>query len=278
TNPQNKPDTETIVTALLPNNETNSTTDNPSASTVDPPSQTPNPPVQPPVNSTTVDSPQPSTGNPALDAIAERVAWMQSHNLPTCAYATVQSATPSTFVIEGFAPTADPFWTLHDEFQTRFGTEPDIGVRLIKEAQCPVLDFLSRLDPDRSRSPFLSLDKTVLKSGEPIRGLVEGIGSREVWLFLVDSEGAIYDLSGRLVPEGSGRSSFSVALRPNDPDPGEQLVPQMIVAVATDGALSAARSAPGANANDVLPQVAAELRSTGRDGAAAVGYFRFSGD
>ncbi|MBM7068841.1 serine/threonine-protein kinase [Actibacterium sp. 188UL27-1] len=211
-----------------------------------------------------------------LAIIGNRVEWMRRYTLPSCVYASVLSATPSSFAIEGYATSDKPFWTLLADFQKAHGIEPDIGVRIVKPSQCPVIEFLKGLDPDRSKAPTLTLDKTVLKSREPIRGNVSQIGDREIWLMLVDAQGGIYDLSGLLKPQDDGSADFALSLRPNTRGADDGLVPQLIVAVATDTSIDNAKAPPGTPADVLMGLIKTELRSKGIEATAAAGYFRFT--
>ena len=231
--------------------------------------QEPNPAVE-------VDTPNPPEQPNTLSVIGDRVTWMRNYPLHSCVYDSVLSATPTSIAIEGYAPSADPFWKLLTEFEQAHGTEPDIGVRLIKPSQCSVISFLKGLDPDRSKAPTLTLDKTVLKSGEPIRGTVDKIDGREIWLMLVDAQGGIYDLSARLKPEEDGSAAFALALRPNTRGADDGLVPQMIIAVATDQAIINAKAPPGTPADVLMGLVVTELQDKNIEATAAVGYFRFA--
>lgn len=221
------------------------------------------------------DDPPPKVVKSDLDKIGERIEWVKDYPLPTCVHAAILGATTESFAIEGYATSADPFWQLLRDFESAHGTEPDIGVRLIKSSQCSLIGFLKDMVDSPESSPRLSLDKDVLKSGEPIRGRVELINGRTIWLLLVDAQGGTYDLSSRLRPQEDGTATFALALRPNALGGADELVPQMIVAVASNAPIANAAAPPGTPSTVLLPLVQTELRNKGTTAAAAVGYFRF---
>jgi serine/threonine protein kinase len=222
-----------------------------------------------------VEAPTPQIVKSDLVKIGERIEWVKDYPLPTCVHAAILGATTESFAIEGYAISADPFWQLLRDFEAAHGTEPDIGVRLIKSSQCSVIGFLKDMVDSTESSPRLSLDKDVLKSGEPIRGRVELINGRTIWLLLVDAQGGTYDLSSRLRPQEDGTATFALALRPNTLGGADELVPQMIVAVASNAPIANAAAPPGTPSTVLMPLVQTELRNKGTTAAAAVGYFRF---
>jgi serine/threonine protein kinase len=228
------------------------------------------PPLETPPADETAD-----TGGDFISKIGERIKWVQDYPLTSCVLAEVMAVTPTSFAIEGYATSADPFWQLLTDFEAAHGTEPDIGVRLIKSSQCAVIRLLKGLSGRGGQSPKLSLDKDVLKSGEPIRGRVEQIADRNIWLMLVDAQGGTYDLSSRLKPQDDGSATFALALRPNTTGGPDELVPQMIVAVASDKPIANAKAPPGTPADVLIALVETELRNENVTASAAVSYFRF---
>ncbi len=161
------------------------------------------------------------------------------------------------------------------DFRAAHGVEPDITVRLIDDSQCSVVNFLKAQSESGAAQPKLALDKDVLKSDEAIRGTIEGINGRDAWLMLVDAQGATYDLSAIMRDRPDGTTSFALKLRPNTPNAVGDLVPQMIVVVATDEPLQSAKVPSGTTAESLLPIVSGELTSRGLAAGAAVAYFRF---
>ena len=210
-----------------------------------------------------------------LDAVGARIEWLRNYELPSCVYTSILGVTPTSFEIEGFATSVDPFWQLLTDFREAHGTEPEIGVRLIKDSQCAVVNFLKSVAGSDATAPRLTLDKDVLRSGEAIRGRVEQINGRPIWLMLVDAQGGTYDLSSRLKPQEDGTATFALGLRPNALTAGDELVPQMILAVATDAPLDSVAVPAGTTSESLMPIVQGEISSKGERAAATVGYFRF---
>ncbi len=219
--------------------------------------------------------PAPPKENTELAEVGRRIDWLRAFQNPPCVQTSIINATPERIEIEGFATSVEPFVGLLSGYRSEFGNEPDINVRLIDKSQCAVVDFLASLNQNGAEVPKLVLDKDVLKSGDPIRGTIDGINGRSIWLMLIDAQGATYDLTSILRPKPDGTAGFGLALKPNAPNAAGALVPQMIVVVATEEPLLSVKVPSGTTAESLLPIVQGELASRSLVAAAAAGYFRF---
>ena len=110
-----------------------------------------------------------AAANP-LAEIDRQLAWVSAYDAGECVHFSPLASTDGKASIEGFGMRVEPFAEMVNDFKLEFGTEPNIGVRLINDTQCPVLDFMNGLSENRGVTPSLILDNTsdVLKSG---RGL-----------------------------------------------------------------------------------------------------------
>ncbi len=238
------------------------------------PAPEPTPTPAPAPEPAPVPEPAPPTENTELAEVGRRIDWLRAFQNPPCVQTSIINATPERIEIEGFATSVEPFVGLLSGYRSEFGDEPDINVRPINKSQCAVVDFLASLNQNGADVPKLVLDKDVLKSGEPIRGTIDGINGRSIWLMLIAANGDIYDLTSRLRPKPDGTASFGLALRPA-PNEAGTLGPQMIVVIATDEPLLSVKVPSGTTAESLFPIVQGELASRSLAAAAAAVYFRF---
>ncbi|MDO5603704.1 MAG: serine/threonine-protein kinase [Paracoccus sp. (in: a-proteobacteria)] len=216
----------------------------------------------------------PLAGLPARDG-ATRAGFLGDYALPDCVLARRIEAGAEAGRIGVFAQ-ALPFageGALLDAYAEQFGARPAVVSQPVTAAQCPVLDFTGALSGRDEAPPAMVIDSTELRSGGAVIGRVSGTAGRSLWLFLVSSRGAVYDLSPRLRAEADGSFTFEVgmALPEGDTEPA----PQLLVAVASRGPLiAAAAAADGADAGALLPRVLAEMAGAG--GAAAVDIAGFT--
>lgn len=243
--------------------------------TPDPDPVDPEPTPDPTPNPTPDPEPAPDpvpTPDQALGAIGTQLAWLKDYITDDCVYQAIRSTDGDTVTIEGFATSPAPFEVLLKDFEAAHGVEPDIGVRVVLENQCPVVDFVSRLDRSDAVAPVLELDTDVLKSGDTLRGKLTGVLGRPVYLFLVSGKGGAFNLTSLLQPEPDGSQSFRFGMNSTDKDSS---VPQMIVAVTTRSRLVTANAARnGADVRALMPIVETEIQTSGSDAAASVQYFR----
>ncbi|RLJ36309.1 serine/threonine-protein kinase [Litoreibacter meonggei] len=209
---------------------------------------------------------------PTLSDIGTQLAWLKDYITGDCVYQAIRSTDGEKVAIEGFATSADPFEELLEDFEAAQGVEPDIGVRLVRDSQCPVLDFVARLDRSGAAAPVLELDTDVLKIGDTLSGRLSGVLGRPVYLFLVSGKGGAFNLTSLLQPEPDGSQSFRFGMNSAGEDGS---VPQMIVAVTTRSRLVTANAARnGADVAALMPIIETEIQTSGSEAAASVQYFR----
>jgi len=215
----------------------------------------------------------------AIQCVGQQIRWLQNYSTPRCVHTSIASATPEEFEIVGYATSVDPFWQLLTDFREAHGTEPKIGVRLVDESQCAVVTFVKNFaKTSEARPPKLTLDRDVLKSGEPIRGTIDQIEGRDLTLFLVDSQGGAYNLTSRLKPQEDGSSTFALALHPQGAA-GREIVPYLMLVIASDQPIGSSDTQAGTPTASLMPIIQAEIRQRGaaeeEAASAALGYFRF---
>ncbi|MEM6636311.1 MAG: protein kinase [Pseudomonadota bacterium] len=214
---------------------------------------------------------QAPVGNP-LETIAQHLAFLDAYNTGECTLTIVAIATEPRVALTAYGTTQDPFEGLVGDFESAREAQLDVGVRIVKPTQCPVLEFASDLDTAPDSRPHLTLDRDVLISGQTISGEAKGYSGREVWFFLVDSDGKTHTLNSLLRSEPDGGAKFSFQARlTEDSEPA----PQVIGLLVSDQPLSTVQAAEReAQSQDLLPNVLSEIREKEIDAHIAVQFFR----
>jgi eukaryotic-like serine/threonine-protein kinase len=232
------------------------------------------PPADPPTTTAAVETPEPPP-TPPLDAIGQQVAWLRDYQSGPCTLVQMQSSTGDAVAIEGYGTTVEPFSALLTAFTTAHGVEPDIGVRIVNEPQCPVVDYAASLRDSPTLPARIVLDNTtdVLKSGETIAGRIEGLAGRSVALFLVNGTvGATNNLKPFVSKASDGTTSFSFSV---NLAAGAEPTPQLLMAVVTDAPMTKLDAVPnGVTARTLIPFIATEMGSTRQQPAIALRHFR----
>ena len=207
-----------------------------------------------------------------LDNIGRQLAWVKAYNAGECVHFSFLSSNGGQVELEGFGTKVEPFSAMVDAFKAEHGVEPNIGVRLINDTQCPVLDFMNGLRVNRGIAPNLILDNAtdVLKSGETVSGRVEGLAGRAVSLFLVNGAGGATNLKPWLSRASDGTLGFSFTV---NLAAGADPTPQMILAVVTERPVEKLDAVPnGVTARALVPFMQSELE---RERQSAIGALRF---
>ncbi|MFN4172641.1 MAG: serine/threonine protein kinase [Pseudorhodobacter sp.] len=234
------------------------------------PDDTPAPEETPEPEETAPVEPRPVT--PPLDALGRQLAWLDSYDAGSCVFLSKLGGDGTKINLEGFGTSVDPFAKLLEEFRSAHGVEPDIGVRLVNDTQCPVLEFMNSIRNNRGIAPNLVLENStdVLKSGETVSGRVEGLAGRSVSLFLVNGAGGATNLKPWLSRSSDGTLGFSFTV---NLAAGAEPTPQMILAVVTERAVDKLDAVPnGVTARALVPFMQSELE---RERQSAIGALRF---
>lgn len=241
-----------------------------------PPAQTATaatPPADPPEQ--TAAATQTTPPAPPLDAIGQQIAWLRDYDSGACTLLQMLSTTGDQVSIEGYGTTVEPFSTLLTAFTAAHGVEPDIGVRIVNEAQCPVLDYAKAMRDTPSLPARIVLDNAsdVVKSGETVAGRIEGLAGRSVALFLVNGTvGATINLQNVMSRSSDGTTSFSFSVNLAQ---GVEPTPQLLMAVVTDQPMTKLSAVPnGVTARTLVPFLTTEMNSARQQPAIALRYFR----
>lgn len=195
-------------------------------------------------------TPSPSPDGPGR---AERIRkYVAQYAGGDCFFILPVAVSSTAAVIEGFGASTAPFDTFDKAFRKEQGFEASVGVRQVKQAQCPAVKFLSQVGSDQARAPRINLSATELKAGETLNGTVENFANRVVELLMVSDRGEVRSLSYLLKP---GVDSLSFAL-PMERTTG----PQLLLAVAAPRVLDSLRQSRPMAADTFFLQATSEAQ------------------
>jgi len=172
-------------------------------------------------------------------------------------------------VIEGFGASTVPFDAFDKAFKRDLGFEASIGVRLVTQAQCPAIKFLSQIGGNQARAPRINLNSVEVRNGETLSGTIENFANRVVELLLVSDAGEVQSLSYLLKP-GIDSLSFSIGMQRNGAGEG----PQLVMAVATPQVLDSLRRPKPMAADSFFLQALSEAQRNNVAITTAARYFR----
>ena len=218
-------------------------------------------PVEPPIANTPV---------PGDAARADRVRrYIEQYNGGDCFFILPFATSSNAAVIDGFGASTEAFDVLDKAFQRDLGFEAKIGVRLVTQAQCPAIKFLSQIGGNQARAPRINLNSVEVKNGETLSGSIENFANRIVELLLVTDAGEVQNLSS-LLKQGIDSQSFSIGMQRGSAGDG----PQLLMAVATPQPLDSLRPAKPMAADSFFLLALSEAQRKHVAITAAVRYFR----
>ncbi len=228
----------------------------------------PEPKASPPLPAQRPTAPMPSTGDAAgrTDRIRR---YVEQYKGGDCFFILPVAISSSAAVIEGFGASAAPFDALDKAFKRDMGFEASIGARLVTQAQCPAIKFLSQLGDNQTRAPRININSIEVKNGETLDGTIENFANRVVELLLVSDSGEVQNLSYLLKP-GTDSLSFSIGVQRSGGGDG----PQLVLAVTTPQVLDSLRQPKPMAADTFFLQAISEAQRNNVAIATAARYFR----
>ncbi|MGI9353659.1 MAG: hypothetical protein ACR2PF_00620, partial [Rhizobiaceae bacterium] len=209
-----------------------------------------------------------------IDTVASRIDWLQKYNGGSCFFASGQSVSETKVEIEGFSTSTRPFEKMLQAFRDAHGIEPDIGVRLIRQEQCAVPQFLQEIRPLGGKPLELVLSSDLIKSGEAIKGGMTGIKDRISGLLLVDSDGFVYNLDiAGITSKTDSLLTFAVETSLKT----AVAVPQLVVGIASNVELESIKPIDPQAAEKIFPQILKEIREKGATVSASMKFFKIGG-
>ncbi len=195
--------------------------------------------------------------------------YVEQYNGGDCFFILPVAISSNAAVIEGFGASTAPFDAFDKAFKRDLGFEASIGARLVTQAQCPAIKFLSQFSKNQARAPRINLDSVEVKNGETLSGTIENFANRVVELLLVSDSGEVKSLSYLLKP-GTDSLSFSIGMQRS----GGGDDPQLVLAVTTPQVLDSLRQPKPMAADTFFLQAFSEAQRNNVAIAAAARYFR----
>jgi serine/threonine-protein kinase len=221
-------------------------------------------PAAPPV----VDPPRPS-GPAGPDQVA---SYLRDYNGGDCFFVSPISVAAREARIEAFGASPAPFIEFDSAFQRNMGFEPEISLRQVTSAQCPVVEFLARKTAQRgSRPPRLTIKSDRLRSGQELSGTVDAKADANVEVLLVADDGLVHNL-GPFSKRSGDTISFN--LRVEASSGGEK--PQLVIAISSPRPLASLKMSGPANADRFFRQLQEET-SRGQVSGVSTRYFKLGG-
>ncbi|MEJ6403012.1 serine/threonine-protein kinase [Yoonia sp. 2307UL14-13] len=215
--------------------------------------------------------PQNNTETGGFDQ-SSREGFLSGWSNDACTFVTRINGGADSGTIVGFSSSEAAFDGLLDAYEAQFNARPAMKEHVITDAQCPAIALANAIRTPEASPPFLSLDSDEMRGDEPLIGQLGGRDGRPAWLALVSETGGVFNLTGRLNEQASGRATFEFGLRP---DEGATTTPQIVLVVATESTLrTPAASVDGRDAAILLPLIEAEIKAGNADraGIALVGF------
>lgn len=203
---------------------------------------------------------QPSPAGLAPRDGSTREGFLAEQALPDCTLALRIGQGANAGMISVLAGADFDASALVAAYDAAFGTRPSVVQERVSQAQCPALDFLRDVSGRPAPPPGLVADVDAAAQGFQIRGEVSNLSERNLWLFLVAPDGAVYDLTGQSQRGEDGRDRFGVAIGTGAAEIGGAY---LLVALSTEAPLASVAAAPvGAPAAQLMPRVLEELRGS----------------
>lgn len=225
-----------------------------------------------PATQTAVGTPVSPAAKSATSRLAHIRTFIEGYDGGNCFFVMPVAVSQNATVIEGFGASNAKFQAFSDSFKKEQGFEPSIGIRLITEAQCPAVRFLTQLHGDQSRAPRIILASSDVKNGDSLSGSLENIASGSTELLLITDKGAVKNLSDLLKPSLDSMS-FSIGLQSGD----TSLRPQLLLALTSTRPIGALKQAQAKTAVEFFENVLNEARRNNLSVAPSVRYFRLGG-
>ncbi|MCG7504056.1 protein kinase domain-containing protein [Mesorhizobium retamae] len=203
-------------------------------------------------------------GESALD-VAD---WLRSFRGGDCFYARAIDQAGKRVAIEGFSLSVQPLERLERQFKSTFGFEPPIGMRAVREGQCPVVAFAGTVG-DPVSDMKITLKSDVLSRNEELEARISRITRRHVSVFLVAADGGTKNVTHMAKTDGR---DIVLALPPQGFATGKE--GYLLLAVAADKPLKALDGSEAKKAASVIEALRREAAENATDLTASIYYFR----
>jgi predicted Ser/Thr protein kinase len=158
-------------------------------------------------------------------------AFIRYHDADPCLYLAPMTVTAAQARVAAFAGNAQAFEAFRTDFRVVNGFLPELQEKTLVEAQCEAVDFLHAIDAQADPALSVQQGRAKLRPGEAADFAVSGAGNRRLAALLVDSDGAVTNLSDNLQRAGS-QASFKARLDQRDGASGAR---KLVLVLAYEG-------------------------------------------
>ena len=200
--------------------------------------------------------------------------YLRDYNGGDCFYVSPVTIATREAKIEAFGATPAPFMAFDSSFQSTLGFEPEIDLRQVTAAQCPVVDFLARKGLQRTqRAPRLTLKSDRVRSGQELSGTIEARPDSNIEIFLVADDGLVHNL-GAYGKKTGDTTAFTLRVEASATGDAK---PQMVVAVATSRPIPTLKITQPSNAERFFRQTLEDASRANQLLGISVRYFKLGG-
>jgi serine/threonine-protein kinase len=203
-----------------------------------------------------------------LSGRQKSLAFILHHDAGPCAFLAPIKVTEDSAAVAGFGVDAAPFEAFDKAFKQANRFEADIEVHQITRAQCPAVDFLSRVGAGAGNGPALSLRSSTIRSGDVLAGAVDS-DLPHLELIIVDDDGRAYNVTSQIRDGGASRA-FAMRLQKAA---SARAHPMLLIAVASASPIPALKPGSTLDAGAFFRAVSEEMRGQSGVKASAL-YFQ----
>jgi serine/threonine protein kinase len=219
---------------------------------------------------------RPPAGNPSppneivasLTPAGKSAGFLRDFDGGPCFFARSLGGSSDSLVIQGIGSDKATFERFYGDFIRETGIEPVLNVRLIRPAECPVIDLIRASGGEHAEGPKIELVGYDVGRGKPLAGTISNIAGRHLDVLLLDSDGNVYRIDTR-VQQGGANATFNIPITPDATSVGAL---QLVLAITSPKQLSSLSGFKAGAAAVILPNLHNELSAA--SGTLEVEFFK----
>jgi hypothetical protein len=207
----------------------------------------------------------------ALLTQAERVLkFLEQDGDRPCVYAKPSNIEANRPSFTGFGGGRVRIQQFSEDFQRAVGVGPRLAMRPVMDAQCPAVDFIRSLRSLGASELAIIIDHQKIADFGNLIGHLEGEFDVHILLLLVDDDGAVQDLSGKLHRKGNV-NVFAEPVRLRRQGRSRY---QMLLAISTSTPLEAGATLTPGEAQQVFERLSVQTIGRNRITSWGISSFR----
>lgn len=197
--------------------------------------------------------------------------YVSNYDAGDCTWIRPMQLGPRSAKLEAFGAEVPPFVEFDEAFARSLGFEADIGLRLVKDAQCPAIEFVRQLKAAGAKPLQLTIDSDTIRSGYALTGTVNGLHGRELAVLVINENGRVYPIDAVAKLE-EDEAALHTRISGGPP----ALQPHLLMVIASDE-LPEALTMQNRGADEFFAAVDNQLLGRESEVKAQVTYFKFGG-